>query len=43
MVYFCMEVKHTNTARFEVIVNVAKDSSLLGHGSLMLGDWFLTF
>jgi hypothetical protein len=31
VVYFYKDVKHINTARFEVIINV-KDSSLLGHG-----------
>ena len=30
--YFCREVKHISTARYEVIINIAKDSSLLGRG-----------
>jgi len=32
VVYFCREVKHISTARYEVIINIAKDSSLLGRG-----------
>jgi len=43
VVYFCREVKHISIARYEVIINIAKYSSLLGHGTLMVGDWFLTF
>ena len=37
VVYFCMEVKLINTARPEVVITVAKNASLLGLGTSMLG------